>query len=265
MYKLKFTSLFSSSKGNSLLFESEDTNILIDAGLPAKSIENELKKAGKTLSDIDAVLITHEHTDHIKGAGVISRRYDTPLFMTKGSAGMVKRRVGPIDEENINYVYDNIPFNIKNIEITPFDIPHDSVEPVGYIINAGKVKIGIATDMGMIMEDVVKKLGECKVVFLESNHDIDMLKNGRYPIDLKKRILSPLGHLSNEASGNIISKIVQNKTEIISLGHLSEENNLPSIALKTVKEITKSFNIKEGRDYKLNMADRIGISSVINF
>lgn len=260
---MKFSNLFSSSSGNCMLVEEESTKIIIDAGCTGSAIEAELIKTGVSGKELDGILVTHEHTDHIKGVGVLSRRYNLPVFASKGTWTQMQGKIGNIAECDIRIIEEGKEFNIKDLEIHSFEIPHDAAEPVGYIIDNGKEKIASATDMGMIFEDVVEKLGECKFVFLESNHDAEMLRNGNYPQFLKRRIFSPLGHLSNEDAGKIISKIVNMKTEKIRLGHLSKDNNLTSIALETVKNITSLENIKEGIDYELTVANREGFNGVV--
>lgn len=261
---MKFTNLFSSSKGNSLLVESENTKILIDAGLAGKHIINELKKVDVDIWDIDAILITHEHSDHVKGAGVLSRKADIPIYIQKDACPAVLKKIGNVKDNNIYRIEEEKPLYINDLLIDSFSIPHDAVAPVGFTIDNGKNKIGVATDMGMIMESVIEKLKSCKFVFLEANHDEMMLKNGSYPIELKQRILSPFGHLSNTDSGKVLSELIKGKTERIRLGHLSEENNLSSIAFETVKEVAKSNDAIEGKDFVLDVANRIGVNGTIH-
>ncbi|MFR6310958.1 MBL fold metallo-hydrolase [Anaerofustis stercorihominis] len=262
---MKFTNLFSSSRGNSLLVESENTKILVDAGLPGSTIVNELKKIDVEISDIDAILITHEHSDHIKGAGVLSRRADIPIYLHRAACDTVLKKVGRVKEENIYRIEEEIPFYINDVLVNSFSIPHDAVAPIGFTIDDGKTKCGVATDMGMIMEDVIENLKECKFVFLEANHDENMLKKGSYPIHLKQRILSPFGHLSNNDSGKVLSELIKGKTERVRLGHLSEENNISTIAYETVKNVALDSDIKEGKDYILDVANRIGINGILEF
>lgn len=260
---MKFTNLFSSSKGNSLLVESENTKILIDAGLAGKHIVNELRKVDVDLKDIDAILITHEHSDHIKGAGVLSRKAGIPLYIQKDAIKMVQHKIGRVDEENIYAIREDEPFYINDLLINSFSTPHDALSPVGYCIDDGKNKIGVATDMGMIVENVIEHLKECKFVFLEANHDETMLKKGSYPMQLKQRILSPFGHLSNTDSGKVLSELIKGKTQRIRLGHLSEENNLSSVAFSTVKEVAKGNDAVEGEDFVLDVANRIGMNEPV--
>ncbi|WP_290773468.1 MBL fold metallo-hydrolase [Anaerofustis sp.] len=262
---MKFTNLFSSSKGNSLLVESENTKVLIDAGLAGSTIIKELKKIDVELNDIDGILITHEHSDHVRGAGVLSRKADIPLYVHKGACDSILKKIGKVDNENVFRIEEDRPFYIKDVLIDSFSIPHDAVSPIGFTICDGKSKCGIATDMGMIVEDVINCLKTCDFVFLEANHDEKMLKNGSYPMHLKQRILSPFGHLSNSDSGKVLSEIVKGKTKRVRLGHLSEENNLTSIAYETVKEVAGLNDMKEGKDYLLDVANRAGINDILEF
>lgn len=262
---MEFTNLFSSSKGNSLLVTNENTKILIDAGLAGKNIVNELKKIDVNLEDIDAILVTHGHSDHVKGVGVLSRKADIPIYANKAEMPNIKKKIGSVKDENLFYINEEEPFYINDLLVNSFSIPHDTPAPVGYTIEDGNSKCGIATDMGMIMDDVIHTLADCKFVFLESNHDINMLKNGSYPYELKRRILSPFGHLSNEDSGKLLSKLIKTKTQIVRLGHLSEENNDYNLALDTVKKILLEEGIKEDTDFKLDVAKRWGVDKKIIF
>lgn len=262
---MKFTNLFSSSKGNSLLVESENTKILIDAGLAGSTIINELKKAEVDIKDIDAILITHEHSDHIKGAGVLSRKANIPIYLHKDARDNILKKIGRVDCENIYSIEEEKPFFINDFFINAFSIPHDALSPVGFYIDDGKSKCGIATDMGMIVEDVIYNLKKCDFVFLEANHDENMLKNGSYPIHLKQRILSPFGHLSNTDSGKVLAALVKGKTKRVRLGHLSEENNMTGIAYNTVKDVALKEGIKESEDYILDVANRIGLNETLKF
>jgi len=262
---MKFTNLFSSSKGNSLLVESENTKLLVDAGLPGSTIVNELKKIDVEIDEIDGILITHEHSDHVKGAGVLSRKGDIPIYVHKEAWEAIHRKIGNVKDENIYRIEEDKPFYINDVLINSFSIPHDAVAPIGFTIDDAKVKCGIATDMGMIVEDVIENLKECKFVFLEANHDELMLKKGSYPMHLKQRILSPFGHLSNNDSGRVLSELVKGKTERVRLGHLSEENNMSTVAYETVKNIAYESDMTEGKDYVLDVANRVGINGILEF
>ena len=260
---MKFTNLFSSSKGNSLLVEGKDTKILVDAGLAGIHIRKELAKLDVSLDEIDAILVTHEHSDHIRGVGVLSRRADIPVYVHEEAAEDLIRKCGSIRDENLITIREDTDYAIKGLDVRGFDIPHDAVHPMGFIIDDGKEKMAVATDMGMVLQNVADRLCRCRFVFLEANHDEKMLRNGPYPYPLKKRILSGFGHLSNDASGEIASYLVKGRCERIRLGHLSEENNIPSLAKNTVEEVMLLNGIKTGRDCVLDVANRHGINETV--
>ncbi|NLZ49337.1 MAG: MBL fold metallo-hydrolase [Clostridiales bacterium] len=256
-----FSSLYSGSSGNSIFLSSDNTKILIDAGMPGKSIENALKDIGEKAEEIDAIFVTHEHTDHTKGVGVLSRKYDIPIYASEGTwKGMIKQ-VGKIKDNNIRVM--NSPISIKDMDIASFAISHDALQPTGYSIICEGKKACIATDLGYLSEEVKDNIIDADLLLLESNHDVEMLKFGPYPYVLKKRILSDVGHLSNEACGKAIIEIMTEKQKKIVLGHLSKTNNYPELAYLTVANILKEEKINIGKDVILTMADRSKPSSYI--
>lgn len=253
---MKFTNLFSSSKGNCHLIEGGGAKILVDAGLSGIKIQNELKKSGTALDEIDAVLLTHEHSDHMKGVGVVSRRADIPVYVHEDVAKELLNKCGKFKEKNIITIRENRPVSIKGLQVMGFDIPHDAVHPLGFVIRDEKISMAVATDMGMIDEAVFQNISGLEFVFLEANHDENMLKTGPYPYNLKRRILSSYGHLSNEASGEMAKRLIKSGTKRIRLGHLSEQNNLSTLAYKTVRSAISQTGAKEGMDYVLDVANR---------
>ena len=207
---LNFCSLYSGSSGNSLFVETENTKVLVDVGLSCKKIEEALSTIEKDPNSIDAILITHEHSDHIKGSEKISNK-------------------------NINYFYPDEKFNINDLEITPFSIPHDAANPCGFTINNEKHQLSIATDIGHMTNDIVKHLEGSELLLLESNYDTEVLKCCKYPFHLKARIAGSTGHLSNTMSGKTISYLLKNSNlNTAILGHLSKESNFPELAYQTV-------------------------------
>lgn len=257
---MKFTSLFSSSKGNCLYVEDKNTKVLIDAGLSGKAIENETKKVGISLSEIDALLITHEHIDHINAAGILNRRYRIPLYMTEKTYLACKDKLGNISD--LNVIDKDKPFSINDIEFTAFEIPHDAADPVGYMFDDGIKKGIVATDMGMVMDSVLHYINRCEFVFLEANHDVEMLKNGPYPINLKKRILSPFGHLSNIDAGKVCASAINSKAKKIMLGHLSEQNNTDEVAYDAIENVLLQSGIDINCDIQIDVANRYCASKV---
>jgi phosphoribosyl 1,2-cyclic phosphodiesterase len=250
-----FCSLYSGSSGNSIFVSSEETKILIDAGLPGKKIEMALNKINREASNIDAIFITHEHSDHIKGVGVLSRRYDIPIYANKSTWKEMFDKIGKIKEKNIK-IMENDYVILKDMKITKYNISHDAAEPVGYTIQAGKKKVCIATDLGYFSEEVKEAVSEADIVLLESNHDVDMVKCGPYPYNLKRRILSDIGHLSNDDCGKAIAYIAKGKCKRIILGHLSKTNNHPQLAYETVVSVLRENDIELDRDICVDMANR---------
>lgn len=248
---MEVISLASGSKGNSTLIKSGTTTILVDAGLSLKELGERLSGYDIDLKSISAVLVSHEHIDHIRGVGELSRAYKTPVYASSIIKEIVKKRVGSIyfSEEN----FDN-DFFIGDIKIETFRLPHDAKYTVGFKIDDGKSKFCIATDLGCVTDSTLNMLQGCSTVLLESNYDINMLKNGRYHYALKNRIASGQGHLSNQAAALCAATLVDSGAERIILGHLSEENNSPEIAFDTVLEALNQAKIKEGKDAELCVA-----------
>lgn len=261
---MKFCSLYSGSSGNSIFIASNNAKILIDAGLPGKSIEGALKEIGEEVKDINGIFITHEHSDHIKGVGVLSRKYDIPVYANEGTWERLNGLIGNIKEHNIKII-DRKCVNIKDMDIINYNIPHDAAAPLGYAVYADGKKACVATDLGNFTREVKDNIKDADIILLESNHDVEMLKFGPYPYVLKRRILSDVGHLSNEACGNAIVEIMTEKPKRVILGHLSNTNNYPELAYQTVINVLNENNIKIGHDVLLTMADRSKPSSYISF
>lgn len=256
-----FCPLFSGSSGNSIFISTKSTKILIDAGVSGKKIENALTEINVSAKDLDAIFITHEHKDHITGAGILSRRFDIPLFATCGTWEYLDDNIGKISPNNKNFIYNQENCFINDICVLPFEIPHDANEPVGFNVFAGNTKITIATDFGYPTDLIKQSIFNSDILLLEANHDVNMLENGSYPYPLKQRILSDKGHISNITAGNLIKEVMNKKLKYIYLGHLSEENNDPSVAYATVLDILKTGSVKEG--FNLFMAERFANSVVV--
>ncbi len=262
---VKFATIASGSSGNSLFIGTENTKILIDAGLSGKMIQSGLSEIGVSGGDIDGIFVTHEHIDHIKGIGVLSRRFGIPVYATEGTWRNMPDSVGVISEGNKRVISEKKDFIVKDLCIRPYSIPHDAAQPVGYSVMTDKFKISAATDIGHITEEIMENIKDCDLLLLESNHDVFMLENGTYPISLKKRILGKKGHLSNETAGKLLAWIIcQNiKLKNVFLGHLSKENNTPETAFNTVKEILDGYGIEPGKEFNLYMAARFGVERLI--
>ena len=259
MSNVKFISLISGSSGNSTLISDGKTNILIDCGASGKCISNALLEAGCSINEIDAVLLTHEHSDHIKGVGVLSRSYGFPIYATEKTHSSIVK-VGEINPDLKNNIIPETDFEIGSIVVSPFSISHDAADPVGYSFFIDGNKYTLATDMGYISHSVLDKLKGSKAILLESNHDVEMLRCGPYPFYLQQRILGKYGHLSNETASMTALALAESGTEHIMLGHLSDHNNLPELAmLETDQRLTKA-GINIGKDITLQVAQRHSIT-----
>lgn len=253
---LNFCSLYSGSSGNSLFLETQHTKLLIDAGVSSKKIESALENLNINPSNLDGILITHEHSDHIQGLGTFAKKYNIRVFINKKTLDAMPMQKEKIPENNIyNFTIEEV-FEIGDIKIKPFSIPHDAVNPCGFNIFADNKKISIATDIGHMTKGILKNLENSIFVLLESNYDPEVLKFSRYPYNLKARIAGPTGHLSNEIAGKTISHLLDFGLQHAMLGHLSKESNFPELAYRTVMdEIIKSDNYNEN-NFKLEVASR---------
>ncbi|MEA3429143.1 MAG: MBL fold metallo-hydrolase [Thermodesulfobacteriota bacterium] len=232
--------LASGSKGNAIFVSDGSTSILVDAGLSGIEIERRLKSKGLCPDDLDAILVSHEHADHIQSVGVLSRRFDLPVFISEGTRKAASSHIGNI-QDIVNFE-SGTSFLINTLTIHPFSISHDAEDPVGFTINRDKTKIGIATDLGIATSMVKEHLKDCSLLILEANHDTDMLINGPYPWELKQRIKNRTGHLSNEESKNLLREVQHNQLKHVILAHMSETNNTPEKALNTVRPALTNRN-----------------------
>lgn len=255
---IELISLISGSSGNASLITDGRTNLLLDCGTSAKRLEEALKKIGIAPQSISALLITHEHSDHIRGAGVAVRRYKFPIYATNPTHNAMD--IGKIDDDLRIGIAPGKEFTIGSIGVTPFSIPHDAAMPVGYVFSSENGRAAAATDIGRMNEDILSHLRGCEKVLLESNHDVEMLRVGPYPYPLKQRILSDFGHLSNASAAEAALDLVNHGTKHIMLGHLSVHNNYPETAvMETYNRLTAS-GVDVGRDVTLQVADRYEIT-----
>ena len=261
-----FCSLYSGSSGNSILVGSEKTKILIDAGLSGKKIIDGLQEVGQNPNEIDGIFITHEHSDHIKGAGILSRKFNIPIYANELTWKAMEKSLGKIKEENIKIMPKRSTMSLNDLDITSFNTPHDSVASKGYTIKHKGKSASIATDIGTFTEEILRNIRESEVILLESNHDVQMVKFGPYPYELKRRVLSEVGHLSNEDCGKAIVDIMKHDMHRkIILGHLSNTNNVPELAEQAVINVLNAHKINIGKDLELKLADRHKPSSYISF
>ncbi|HWI55165.1 MAG TPA: MBL fold metallo-hydrolase [Desulfobacteria bacterium] len=253
---MRVCTLASGSSGNSVYIEGDGTSVLIDAGLSGKAITGALNAIGVDASELDAILVTHEHTDHIKGVGVMARKFDLKVFATENTWDEILSPIGKIPECNRLTLESNRALEIGGLQIEHFATSHDAVDSVGYCLYSEGVKIGVATDTGCLTNAARSNLERADVLVFEANHDLHMLKTGPYPWHLKQRILGNRGHLSNIAAGHCLSSLVAGNTKAVILSHLSRENNLPELAFSTVAEVLAQSGLSPGRDFALEVAPR---------
>ncbi len=251
----RFCPLFSGSSGNCSYIGSAAGGILVDAGVSARRIENALKDRAIDPASIRAVLVTHEHSDHVAGLRVLVNRYKWPVYASAGTLeGLEEAAILP---ERVGRVIDSAGIEVAGMQVQAFSTPHDSRDSLGFrITTADDRRIAVATDMGILWDTVRQALAGCDLIQIESNHDVRMLENGRYPYFLKTRILADTGHLSNEACAAELPAWVRQGTTRFFLAHLSQENNMPELAYVTAQAALQEAGMQEGRDYLLQVAER---------
>lgn len=256
---LKFISLGSGSSGNCYYLSTETTAILIDVGLGMRTLKRHFQTFGLSFSRISAVLVTHDHADHIKSVGKLAAEYNLPIYSTvKVHEGIARNYcVSPqLKAENKYFLEKEKTLNIGDLHITPFEVPHDSNDCVGYCIEADGIRFSLITDIGHVTERVKEEVSKANYLVLESNHDSEMLMAGTYPAHLKGRISGPEGHLSNREAGELLANSSSPALRHVWLCHLSEENNHPELARKTVDAILRSYGIVPGVDFAFDVLRR---------
>jgi len=263
---IDFCPIASGSSGNSVYVSVGQTRVLIDAGISGIRIEKSLNALNVECSSIDAIFITHEHTDHTQGACILSRRFNIPVYATpKTWESMEKsRNNGAVSKQNKQYVYAEENLILGDAMIRPFAISHDAAEPVGYNIFAEDKKITVTTDVGCITDELKENIAGSDVILIESNHDVDMVMNGPYPYQLKRRILGDHGHLSNVNCGKLLAEIMCDRLKHMYLGHLSQDNNRPALAYETVYNILEAKGIAIGGEKSLYLAERNSLSRMVS-
>lgn len=234
--------LASGSKGNAVHITSGDTRILIDAGLSGKEIQRRMALRNLSADDLDAILVTHEHSDHIQGVGVLARRHKIPVHISRHTAQAGDKRLGKISERV--HFRCGTAFTIGALEIHPFTTSHDAADSAGFTVRCNGFKAGIATDLGIATELVRRHLQDCQLLVLEANHDPQMLIEGPYPWPLKQRIRGRNGHLSNAQCRDLLGELLHPDLQQVILAHLSENNNTPAHALNTVAEALQNHTAR---------------------
>lgn len=250
-----FCNLYSGSSGNSLFVESENTKLLVDAGVSSKKIETALTNLEIDPSSINGILITHEHSDHVQGLGTFAKKFNLPVYVNQKTLDAMPNQKDKISEKNIKIIKNEEKFEIGDLKIKPFSIPHDAANPCGFNIIHDNKKISIATDIGHMTNGIIKNLEDSIFIMLEANYDPEILKFSKYPYILKSRIAGPTGHLPNEMAGKTIAHLLNSGLQQAILGHLSKESNFPELAYKTVIDEVISSNYDEN-SLKLSVASR---------
>lgn len=260
---MKFCSLYSGSSGNSLFVQGEDTKILVDAGVSTKKITEALTSIDVDLKEINAIIVTHEHIDHIRSIGTLANKYNIPIYANLGTWNGIENEKSVANIENRNYFKIGEEFEIGDLKINSFSTSHDAMDSCGFTIENDGKKLSIATDLGEMTKEVSDSLKRSKFLLLESNYEPELLRMCSYPYLLKRRIASETGHLSNNDAGKTISKLVEYGLENVMLGHLSKESNFPELAQKTVLNEMVQNGIKQN-EIELAVASRIEPSKVVN-
>ncbi|MGN1097987.1 MAG: MBL fold metallo-hydrolase, partial [Clostridia bacterium] len=255
---VKLCTLSSGSSGNAVFVQAEGTKILIDCGIAGKAAADRLCAIGVDPSELSAILVTHEHVDHIRGVGVMSRRFNLPIYASMGTWNGMIESIGNIAHEKIHYIAADVPFAIDDAVIFPFATSHDANESLGFTVSNGHKSVSLATDLGMVDKYVYDNVKNSDLLVLEANHDEQMLMNGPYPQQLKKRIFSDCGHLSNKVCGALCGRILSEcgDGKRILLGHLSKDNNTPEVAFETVRRSVEYVGGKIGSDIFIDVAGR---------
>ena len=255
---MQLYSIASGSSGNCIYAGDDERGFLVDVGTSFKKVREGLCEQGLSLDRLEGILITHEHSDHIAGLGALLRKVPVPVYATADTIQKIweKCNMNNISPELFHSIRSGEEFAVSDYVIHPFRISHDAVDPVCYTLKKDSSKVGIATDMGTYGDDIIENLGDCDIVLLEANHDINLLQVGPYPYALKMRILGDRGHLSNDASARLIREIVHRGLKTVILGHLSEQNNFPELAFNTVAYELESCQSWRECGTSLIVADR---------
>ncbi len=260
--ELLFSPLFSGSDGNCTYVGTREEAVIVDAGMSMRAILEEMDRAQLDPGAVRALLVTHEHTDHISGVGALARKLNVPIYATPGTWRGMEKRAGKLQPGQRREIECGADFYIGNINVTPFSTLHDTNEPCGYAFDLGGLRASIATDIGCVRENWLSTVLGSDIVLLEADYDPDMLMAGFYTYELKRRIRGTHGHLSNEDAGKAACRLVASGTKHIILGHMSKNNNFPELALRTVEDILAQEGYLCGRDVNLYVARREGLTGV---
>ncbi len=239
---LHFTILASGSTGNAMVVSDGDIHLLVDAGLSMKKLELLMKQQDFEAKRLNGILVTHEHSDHIKAIGPLSRKYELPVYANEKTWQAMQKNVGEIKADHQRTMATGERLTFGSLEVESFPISHDAADPVGYCFASKDMKLSIATDLGYVSPKVKEMITDSDVLVLESNHDVEMLRVGHYPWNIKRRIMSDTGHLSNEAAGEALCDILTRRTKRVYLAHLSKDHNMMDLAKLTVNNVLEERN-----------------------
>ncbi|MGO4889050.1 MBL fold metallo-hydrolase [Anaerobacillus sp. MEB173] len=252
---LSFSVLASGSTGNAIYVATEKKRLLIDAGLSGKQMEKLFEKINCDPSQLDGILVTHEHSDHIKGVGILARRYDIPVYANKKTWLAMEKDLGKLSlEQKFHFEVETVK-SFGDLDVESFGVSHDAAEPMFYVFHHEGKKLVLATDLGYVSERIKGTIKDADMYIFESNHDMNMLRMGRYPWNVKRRILSDVGHVSNEDAGLALCDVITDKTSRIYLAHLSLDNNMKDLARMTVQQTLEENGYVIGDKLKLYDTD----------
>lgn len=251
---MKLCPLCSGSSGNATYIEAGNARLLIDAGLSCKRITELLERVGVDAQTLSAILITHEHIDHVRGVNILSKKYDIPVYANADTWSVLKAPLRDVAAKNVCVFESDRDFYLAGARILPFSVPHDAVHCVGFTVSAQGHKVGVCTDLGHVDARILSILSGCDLLLFEANHDVDMLMAGSYPYLLKKRILSGNGHMNNDDCGRALVKLHETGVKNVILGHLSQENNYPALAMIAVRSVLEEAGV--ANDMQIAVAAR---------
>ena len=230
---MRFCSLGSGSSGNALLVECGTTRVMVDCGFTVAETKLRLERSGLSPGQVTAVLVTHEHDDHLGGVASFAKRYAIPVYLTRGTAQWLPPHFPAV---LVRIIDSHTPFAVNDLQVDPFPVPHDAREPVQYAFSDGNVRLGMVTDLGCITQHVVEKLSGCEALVIECNHDLDMLMGGPYPVSLKHRVSGRFGHLDNAGARQLVQSVDRSRLRHLIAAHLSKQNNTPRLAVRALAE-----------------------------
>lgn len=256
---LNFISFGSGSSGNCYYLYTETDSLMIDVGVGIRTLKKHFHNYGLRLEEVHHLLVTHDHADHVKSVGSLSTDYHLPVYSTRKVHAGIERNYcvrKKIEPGRVKVIEKNVPFTLGEFTVTPFGVPHDSTDNVGYFVECGDVAFCLITDCGHITDEMHDFIGRANYLVIEANHSVQMLQQGNYPQYLKERILGPTGHLSNDDCAQALADYATSALRHVWLCHLSEENNHPELARKTVEQLLRSYGIVVGKDFQLEVLKR---------